>query len=384
MEHFEDGYSIVVRDYDALINEIKRNEETTEWIPGVISKHITVSAFEPIETQELADETGIPNEILRDTAQNTKMWLEYGGKKYCLRDTTKNTILETAKINGSALNKMSPYMLSEVLNKCFTVAKGDSLLLKRGGKICALLSDNIYKVMPIKELLDNTIKTLKEKFGELSFVEGENNYEYTSAVWELPESQDKLLDAYDDVVALHPARLYGRTFMPAVRFITSDIGQSAATLLPLFKHKKGAYFRFNDGIKVPHKMNLRGKSTGVEAYKEAIQGIFAKFHDMEKTLGMMAKCEICNPLNVLVGLCKKAGISKKYASEAYDDIESFTNGGTRSCYMDDIYLAIAGCTSTAKHMGVKGYKLLEIEECVAKILCYVWAEFDVPGVVAWN
>ena len=105
---------------------------------------------------------------------------------------------------------------------------------------------------------------------------------------------------------------------------------------------------------------------------------------MERTLGMMAKCEIYNPLNTLVGLCKKAGISKKYAAEAYDDIKNFTADGTRSCYMDDIYLAIAGCTATAKHMGVKGYKLLEIEECVAKILCYVWAEFDVPGSVAWN
>lgn len=384
MKNFEDGYNKIVHDYDGLLNEVRTNEETTEWIPGVVSKNIKISAFVPIEAYGVSEETGIPYDIVIDTGENTQLMLEYGGKKYCLRDTARNTMLETAKINGSALNKLSPHLLAEVINRCLTVAKGDSLLLKRGGKVCALLSDNIYKVMPIQELLDVTNKTITDKFGKPSFIEGENNYSYTSVIWELPEVQEEILEAYDDTVIAHTSRLYGRAFMPAVRFITSDIGQSAATLIPLFKHKKGAYFRFNDGIKVAHKLNLSGKPVGVEAYEEAIQSIFAKFQDMDKTLGVMAKCEITNPLNTLVGLCKKAGISKKYASEAYDDINNFTGNGSCGCYMDDIYLAIAGCTATAKHMGVKGYKLLELEESVAKILSYDWTEFDVSGIVSWS
>ncbi|MCI8405216.1 MAG: hypothetical protein HFE49_09990 [Clostridia bacterium] len=121
-----------------------------------------------------------------------------------------------------------------------------------------------------KELLDVTIKTLKEKFGEVSFIECENNYEYTFALWELPESQEKLLDAYDDVVALHPTRLYGCTFMSAVRFITSDIGQSAAMLLPLFRHKA---FSTHNGLLVIRSKSYfvyTGSAKGVTLYKGSV------------------------------------------------------------------------------------------------------------------
>ena len=274
---------------------------------------------------------------------------------------------------------MSPFGLSEVLNRCLTVAKGDSLLLERGGKICACLSD-VYKIMPIQQLIDITTETLTGKFGEIKFTEGEYNYEYVSAFWELPEAQEILLDKYNNAVKSHPTRLHGRTFMPAVRFITSDIGKYAATLIPVFKMSNNSYFRINGGIKVAHKGG--GNIIGLDAYKDEADKIFAKFCDVEKTLAAMAECEIHNPLNALVGMCKKAGIGKTYATEAYEEIERFTCG--RSCFMDDIYLSIAGCTAEAKSKGVTGTKLLGLEEAVAKILYYKWEEFDVPGVVSWN
>ena len=51
--------------------------------------------------------------------------------------------------------------------------------------------------------------------------------------------------------------------------------------------------------------------------------------------------------------------------------------------MDDIYLAIAGCTAVAKRMNVSYQRILDLEEAVAKILSFRWSEYDVPGVVSW-
>lgn len=98
IKNFEDCYNRVVHNYEDLLNEVKINEETTEWMPGIISKNIKLSAFTPIEAYGLAEETDIPFEVLIDTGDNTELMLEYGGKKYCVRDTAKNTMLETAKI----------------------------------------------------------------------------------------------------------------------------------------------------------------------------------------------------------------------------------------------------------------------------------------------
>lgn len=376
-----DAYESVFTDYDALYDEATEFAENSTWIPGAISKKLNISAMEPIEAQEVSAETGIDYEVIFDTGENTQLLIENGGKKYPLRDTAIDSILETAKVNGSALGKVSKYNLAAILNMCLGVAKGDSLLLLRGDKICACLSDSIYKIMPIPELLDITTKVLTDKFGELKFVGGANDYRITNAVWELPEAQGEILDAYEDIVSSHPKTMYGHSFVPAVQFLTSDIGKCAATLIPMFKFRGNTYFRLNDGIKVAHKRAASGEDD-IEMYSKEIEKIFAKFADVENTLASMARTEIFNPMNAFVGFCKKAAIPKKYVSEAYEDLERFSAGG--SVFMDDIYLCIASCTSTAKRMGVTKAKQLELEENVAKILHMPWTDYDIPGVVAWS
>ena len=120
--------------------------------------------------------------------------------------------------------------------------------------------------MPISKLVDITERALNDKFGNLKFVSAENNYTYTSALWELPEAQDDLLEAYDKCVQKHTKRLHGKNFMPAIRFISSDVGKYAATAIPLFK-MNGTYFRINSGIKVAHKLGT-GNKVGIENYEK--------------------------------------------------------------------------------------------------------------------
>ena len=218
---------------------------------------------------------------------------------------------------------------------------------------------------------------LESKFGEIDFKEGNNSIMFTDALWELPEAQSELLDKYDKEVETHRQSLYSHAYMPAVRFITSDIGKCSATLIPMFRISNKVYFRLNDGIKVEHKKGMGGIAT----YKTEISRIFAKFNDITKVMAEMAKCEIANPLNALVLMSKKVGLPKRFLGEAYEDIEMFTNGG--SCYMDDLFLAIASCTGTATRSGASHWRVLELEEAVSKIMSLKWSEYDIPGVVAW-
>ncbi|SCI82154.1 Uncharacterised protein [uncultured Clostridium sp.] len=78
---------------------------------------------------------------------------------------------------------------------------------------------------------------------------------------------------------------------------------------------------------------------------------------------------------------KKAGIGKRIATDAVEEIERFSNGS--GCYMDDIYLSIAGVMSAAQQKGMSSMQLLDLEENIAKILYYKWKDFDVAGTITW-
>lgn len=379
IERFSDAYEFMTDDYADFKNEVNSFEKDSEWIEGVRSSRLKINSFEPVETPILAASLGIDANVIFDTAENSKLYLKYGEDSYMVRDTAVKSLTETAKISGSALGRIPTFDLAEVLNRCLKAAKGDSIMLKRGDKVCACLSDS-YKIMPISELINITEKVLTEKFGELKFVRGENNYTYTTALWELPEVQDELLDKYDASVKQHSRSLHEHNFMPAVRFLTSDIGMYAASLFPEFRMKNGAYVRINSGIKVEHKSG--GGSDRLEVFESNAHTIFAKFCDLSKTMAAMANCCISYPLNALVGICKKASIPKRLASDAYEEIERFCAGG-RSCYMDDIYLSIAGSVADAGMNGLSTQKQLALEESAAKILNYKWKDFDVAGVVTW-
>lgn len=380
MNIINDNYYETFKDYAKMVNTIEKIEENTQWLPQIESRSLRIEAIEPIEVPEICDKTGISYDSVYDTAENTQLMMRYEKESYMVRDTALSTLFDTAKISGQALGRMSSYDLAEVLNRCLQTAKGKSLFLVRGEKVNACLSDNIYQVMPISELLSITERKLTEKFGNIKFVNGETNHVYTSATWELIDAQEQLLENYENAIYSH-AHIHGHNFMPAVKFITSDIGVYAATLIPCFKMSNGACVQLNDGIKVHHKKGNKNNIVGIKAYEQEAEGIFAKFADLEKTLVAMSNTRIQHPTNALIGMCKKAGISKKYASLALEEIETYAAG--QPLFMDDIYLSIAAITASAKSDGMNGRALLNMEENIAKILNYKWENFDIGGVVAW-
>lgn len=387
-EKWPDSYEFFTKDEAALLKEVDDMEENSRWIPGITSKTLSLKSIDgPIFASQLANDHGLDYEMVYETAlEGMKLIIGYGNKSFCVRDTARGTLCETAKLFGSALGRMYPSRLAETLNNGLYVARGSSLLLERYGKISAIHSDanGGYCVMPISELLSITKTELGNRFGKPDFKYAYNKHDYTYAVWELPDAQSDLINYYQQALDTAVSANHAINFMPAVRFSSSDTATSSAMLMPMFKLPSGTYFRLVDGIQVEHKRSVRaGKKAGVELYEEQVTDLFARFNECAEIIQRMGETEIWNPVNCLVGICNKLRIPRRYADAAREEVERYCIGNP-CCSMHDIYLSMAECVGYAQSMGASRSVVLNLEESIAKVLTLDWKEFDVGGVVAWG
>ena len=170
LDHFySDTWDFYTDDEEQFTRAVTHMAESAEWIPDVTSKVLRIEAMDgPLEGLTNAGRYNIRDEVIRDTGERTMLVVRNGLQFDCVRNTAMPSLFSTAKISGSALGRLSPYNLSQVLNLCLEVAKGNTLLLRRGEKVSAFLSDSKggYVVMNQNELYDIFMNGL-EKFGTL-------------------------------------------------------------------------------------------------------------------------------------------------------------------------------------------------------------------------
>lgn len=383
-----DSYCAYIFNYESMMKEVAEMEENSSWIQGVPTTGIILEAVYPIEAEQKAHMYHLDPGLTMETASEesaTHLILLAGGNAYLVRDTAIPTIQEAAKLSGSALSRMNPNSYSDVLNEGFGVARGDSLLLERYGKLsaCHSGSESGYEVMPISSLLSATKDVAERKFGEAKFKSGFNSHAFTEAWWTLPDAQSKLVDKYQR--ALDEAGVtsaYAINFMPALHFYSSDTANSCATLTPVFMMGDHRAIQLVDGVKVKHTRKGGGK-TGVELYKEKIEEIYARFGSFPEAVGRLAGITIRHPENCVISLCKRYGIAKKYGDAAREEIlrYAYANGQTNA---HDLFLAMTAASAEARMTDASRLTVNNIDESIAKIaFLQDFAEHDVGGTVAW-
>lgn len=381
-----DDYSFDTGSQAELIEEVKLMEENSEWKDEVISKDMLLEAIEaPLYAADAAARYGLDPELMQDTANGTKLLLDYCGEKMMVRDTAKQTLGETAKLYGSALGRMSPPLMAETYNNGLSVARGKSLLLMRYGKLSALHSDSEggYQIMPISSLLDISTSKLGHDFGEIDFKEGYNTHGYTSALWTLPEAQDDILTIYQDALRNAVSHNFSISMMPAVRLMTSDTANSCARLIPVFI-MRGNEYRLTDGISIKHAKNVvRDGKRGLDAFETAAGELYAQFRSCSEVIARLGQIRINNGCNCIVSLCKRYDIPKKYGEAARIFAERMTQNG-RYVSAHDIYLCMTEAVAEAKQLGASWTQILNLQESIAKITNADWPSHDVGGTVAWN
>lgn len=402
LDAYEDQFPKGPEAESALHDAILDMEEHSTWHPLVKTNQLVLSPIEgPMDAEE--EQKKYPEldiEVIKDTADGYGSHLFvhhiYNGQRvmsWCVRNVDScRTLKEAAKLGGSALGKMSAQNLAQTLNNGLEVASGTTLMLERYGKISAFHSGSEgdgYEIMPIPELWDIVVETVKARFGTMAFMEGRISHRFAAATWALPEVKNELLAAYKD--AIKNSASYSESAVmklsPAVRFYSSDTGDSSAKLYPLFLSPSGAQLRLVPGVEVRHEKPRReGKKDPVsrmDEFREGCENIYAMFYDAIEKTAELSRIKIYNGENCVVSLCLKYKIAKKYGDRVREIVTDYAFGQPFiTAY--DVYSAMTEVVPIARSMNAKEETITTLSEIVDRILNADWSEHDVSGVVSWG
>ncbi len=393
---YEDGES-------ALFQSVNEMEANSQWVPGITASDIRLAPIGPgplfvqeavqqyhLDNRDLAEETG---------CTGTKLLAYLGLPIYAgrlqtyelVRDTAMDGLHSVAKLYGSSLTKMrtrdklDKYVQS--MNNSFEEAGGSALGLIRYGKLSSLQSgaDGGYMIMPISRLLDASADTLTRRFRTADFISGYNSHGFTSAMWKLPDAQNRLVEMYQDAIQRSGNKSqYAVNFMPAADFHSSDTKASCAVLDPVFLMPNGTPIHFVYGIRIKHlnRGNAKDKS-GIELFEDEALNIFAKFEATAEAITRLSTIKIYHATNCVIKLCQKFHIASKYGQAAFDEAERLAMGCSYIT-AHDLYLAMYESLAEAERCNASANVINNMEESLMRIVTCDFSDFDISGNVAWK
>ena len=228
----QDNYSTTFASYEGMRRYHEKESLESRWHRCRVNElHIEpLDKASPLYGTPSAFAAGISAESVEDTAENLGLAMRVDGSYYPVRSTAYKSLLDRAKISGSALPKLSRQRLASVLNDCLELYSSETLLLIRDEKISAAHSGDSmdYSVLPIDELLKVLTKKLDDRFPGSMFQGGYRDHSLSSASWTMPGQKEDLLGAYAKLLASQGKPTLAAKLVPAIRFVTSDTGIASA------------------------------------------------------------------------------------------------------------------------------------------------------------
>ena len=325
----------------------------------------TPSAFVP----------GTSEDAVADTVENLGLALRVGGDLYPLRTTAYKTLLDRAKISGTALPKLKKAELAAVLNACLAVHSSDALLLVRDEKVSATHSGDVrdYSVLPIDELLHTLEKKMDARFPGYHFVNGYCDHAYTSGCWTFPSQREDMLGTYAKALQTKGMGTMATKLVPGIRFLTSDTGVASAKVSAMLMGSQHP-IHIGSCISVDHRLQRK-----VEDFDKELDQLFAQFCDSVSKLQTLLEIELQYPVNAMTRICKKFSLPKKEALEAIAMFEISYGGGTATAH--DVFMALQEIPWLMKANKHPEAKLLTVEENMARALSIRWSDFDLAKAV---
>lgn len=377
MQKCQDNYYATFPSYQMLLDDQEEQARNSQWVRSKVSDlqieplgrssalSGNLSAFAPGTTQEAVD----------DTADNLGLAMRVSGTLYPMRTTAYKSLLDRAKIGGTALPKLSRAVLAEVLNACLKLYSADALLLIRDEKVAAVHSGDTvdYSVLPIDELLRTLKATLDTRFPGNQFETGYCDHSFVSASWSMPDQKEDLLGAYTKLLASQGKAVMASKLVPGIRFITSDTGVASAKVSALLN---GGQYPIHIGscIAVDHRHQSK-----VSDFDTALDQLFAQFGDSIARLQKLLEIPLDYPVNAMTRVCKKLSLPKKAAVEAISMYEMACGSGPATAH--DVFLAMQEIPFILKTENTPESKLLVVEENMARALTLKWNDYDLAKAV---
>ena len=343
-------------------------------------KNLEVAALDkasPLFNDTTSFDSSVSRDAIEDTAENLKLAIKVKDKFFPLRDTAYKSLLDRAKVGGSALPKLPREKLAELINSCLALHKDSALLLVRDEKVSAAHSGDTrdYSVLEIDQLLDGLQSKMDERFPGNQFSGGYVDHSITSASWTLPDQKTELLDTYTKLLAAEGKTAMAAKLVPGIRFSTSDTGVASAKVSALLV---GLQYPIHIGgmISVEHR-----RQSKVPDFVESLDMLFAQFGDSVARLSGLLSIHLDHPVNAMTAICKRLALPKKAAMEAIDMFEMAI--GEDSATAHDVFVAMQEIPFILKTQGTPESKLLALQENMARALTLKWRDYDYAREVKW-
>lgn len=314
--------------------------------------------------------------VFRDTMEHTRLILKVKDELYPVRSCAIKTILERARVSGNALNKVQKTELAQILNYCMKVASGDALLRFCEDKISAVHGGDEadYAVLETPELFRRTVEYLQENFSGYTFVGASYDHSIVTAVWAL-ENEERLLKEYKESLQAHG--LPNTEIQLGLRLTTSDTGQSGANLYPMvFFGSEARNIPLGSPLKLHHK-----NKADLAKFDEQLNLLYAQYGKALGNMQSLMDVYVLHPINAMLGVMKRIGVPKRYATEVSEDFRLRRGNGACSVY--EVYLQISEVIFLMQSEGLDGSKIVQMEENVARAVHLRWKDYDIAGEYHW-
>ena len=375
----QDNYATTFDNYPSMLSYHQSLSIGSNWHRCKV-KDLHVVPLDPSSSlygNPAAFAAGTSADAVEDTVQNLGLAIQVDGQIYPVRSTAYKTLLDRAKIGGSALPKLSRKELASVLNACLAVHSNDALLLIREEKVTAAHSgdEKDYSVLPMDELLISLEKKMGERFPGFNFEGGYRDHSFTSGSWTFPAQKEDLLGTYTKTLEAHGKKAMAARLVPGIRFMTSDTGLASAKVSALLM---GTSHPIHIGgcVAVDHRHQKK-----VTDFETALDQLFAQFCDSVAKLQGLLEVQLEYPINAMTRICKKLSLPKKESLEAIAMYEMAYGGGPATAH--DIFMAMQEIPYNLKIQNTPESKMLSVEENMARALTLNWKEYDLATEVVY-
>ena len=375
----QDGFYTTFGSYPMMRDYHEQQSKESQWVRCKVNE----LQIEPLDVNSslyassLPMAPGVTRDAIDDTAENLGLAMDIDGAIYPIRTTAYKSLLDSAKIGGTVLPKLSRRVLSDVLNECLKLYPSDALILIRDQKVSAVHSgDEVdYSILPIDELLLTLQNTLDARFPGNEFKYGYSDHSLTSASWTMPNQRDDLVGNYAKHLDSIGKSYLAKNLVPGIRFMTSDTGVASAKVSALLM---GGQYPIHIGscIAVDHRHQSK-----VEDFTKALDQLFAQFGDSIAKLQKLTEITLTYPVNAMTRICKKLSMPKKAALGAIQMFEMSYGGGPATAH--DVFMAMQEIMFLLKTENTPESKLLFIEENLARTLSFDWEQYDLAKAVSY-
>lgn len=375
----QDSYYTLFSSYQMLLDYHEEQAKNSQWVRCKVNdlQIEPLGKTSPLTGNLSAFAAGITQEAVDDTAANLGLAMRVKGELYPIRMTAYKSLLDRAKIGGTALPKLSREVLAEVLNACLKLYSAEALLLIRDEKISAVHSGDEadYSILPIDELLSTLKEKLDARFSGNHFETGYCDHSMVSAAWTMPDQKKELLDTYAKLLDSQGKSTMASKLVPGIRFMTSDTGVASAKVSALLMGLQHP-IHIGSCISVDHRHQSK-----ISDFASALDQLFAQFGDSLEKLQALTEVYLNYPINAMTRVCKKLSLPKKAATEAISMFAMTYGGGVATAH--DVFFAMQEIPFILKTENFPESKLLTVEENMARALTLKWSDYDLAKAVSY-